>query len=66
MTVAIVKDEAETKLRIRDYRCKCGRLQFRIRYPLVPGLYVEVRCPKCGYMNVLTTYEGEQHNDPIS
>ena len=62
------EDEQVTLIQIRanrkphDYRCRnniqikgsvrgCGR--FLLRAALVPGAYIEIRCPKCGRMTVI-------------
>jgi len=37
------------RLKPEDHRCQhCGRLLARVR--LVPGSYIEIRCPKCSRM----------------
>jgi hypothetical protein len=39
-----------------DIRHNCGRLLFRAVIPL--GLYLEIRCPKCGRVHVVDTRLG--------
>jgi phage FluMu protein Com len=42
------------RINIRDYRCQsCGRLLFRAHIPRVPGLRIEIRCPRCSRTDII-------------